>query len=480
MDKLDWKKTVKVIGLLAVTYILYVIAGGILSVTLRTPPEPVDRERTFKETSEQVTLLEYGLESFGARMNIIEEAEETLDVAYFYMEQGESVQLHYAYVLAAADRGVEVRYLLDGIFHGIRGNDRDVLRAFNAHPNIELKLYEPIFSVVLAPWRLNNRLHDKMLIADDRFAVTGGRNIGDLYYERGNVESGYSFDRDIMLMNLDGQEDGLIADMEIYYTELFDSDYSRSQDNRTLFSWEQTRAEEKAETLRAVYEDHQNAEAERDFVAQISDWIDRSVEINGGFHTHNSIERGFKQPYIWSDLLALANQAEEELFIQSPWVIPDRHMRRHLSEQEFAVGKGRLLTNGILTSVNTAGKVGNENRRGFFIDSFMDYYEFQPEGASLHMKSMVVDDRISAVGTFNFDARSTWLSTESMVVIDSEELAEQILKEAEQSYLKHSVRFLPDGTYVPGDNTDLADVPLWRRLMVKLLRPLAWSIESLL
>ncbi|WP_197017745.1 phospholipase D-like domain-containing protein [Alkalibacterium sp. AK22] len=480
MNKIGWKKAVNACGLLVVVYLLYVIAGGILSVTLRTPPEPVERALTFKETSEQVTLLEYGLASFGARMNIIEEAEETLDVAYFYMEQGESVQLHYAYVLAAADRGVNVRYLLDGLFHGVRGDDRDVLRAFNAHPNIELKLYEPVWSVVLAPWRVNNRMHDKILIADDQFAVTGGRNIGDLYYERGNVESSYSFDRDIMLINQEGQEDGLISDMQAYYTELFDSDYSQSQNNRTLFSWEQTRAEEKLEALRAVYEEHQHEEADREQVAQITDWIDQSVEINGGFHTHNSIERGFKQPYIWSDLLTLANQAEEELFVQSPWVIPNRHMRQHLEAVDLSVGQAKVLTNGKSTNSNIFAQAGTENRKDFFIESFADYYEFQPKGSSLHMKTLVVDNQISAVGAYNFDARSTWLSTESMLVIDSEELAEQIMNEAEASYLNRSVRFDPSVDKVPGEHTEVKEAALWERLLVPVMRPFAWVLESLL
>ncbi|WP_462226484.1 phospholipase D-like domain-containing protein [Alkalibacterium sp.] len=474
------KRAIKLAGGLIGLYVLYFIAGAVVFPILSTPPDVVERELEFYETDEQVALLEYGLEAFGARMDIIDQAEETIEVSYFYMEDGQSVQLFYAYIMAAADRGVEVRYLLDGLFHGVRGEDRDVLRAFNDHPNIELKLHEPVASVFIAPWRLNNRLHDKMLVVDGEHAIIGGRNVGDLYYERTGEDVGYSYDRDVLLIKPEEADGVLIEQMRSYYTDLFESDYAYSQNNRTLFGWEQNRAEEQYSELIEKYEEHQRELEEREYTSNLENWEERSVEINGGFLTHNSIERNFKQPYIWSDLLTLASQAEDTLFIQSPWVIPDRHMRRHLSEADISVNEGTILTNGISTNSNTAAQAGTENRRQFFVDSFMDYYEYQPKESSLHMKTMVVDEQISAVGAFNFDARSTWLSTESMIVLDSEELARQILDEAEESYLKKSVRFDADGSKVPGEKTDVKDAVWWQRILIPALRPLAWIVESLL
>lgn len=480
MNKRKAKTVGKIIGGIIGLYVIYFIFTALILVALRTPPGVVEREIEFKETDETVTLLEYGLDAFGARMDIIDQAEESIDVSYFYMEDGESVQLFYAYILAAADRGVEVRYILDGIFHGVRGDDRDVLRAFNAHPNIELKLYEPIVSIVLAPWRLNNRLHDKLLLVDNQYAIIGGRNVGDLYYERSAEDVGYSYDRDVLIINADQAEESLVSDMRAYYTDLFESEYAKTEDNRNLFQWEQNLADEKIAALTETYEEHKIELEERDNVSEVDNWVERSVEINSGFFTHNSIERNFKQPYIWSDMLTLASQAEESIFIQSPWTIPDRHMRRHIEEADITIDEGILLTNGMSTNSNMVAQSGTENRRQYFVDSFLDYYEYQPKEASLHMKSMVVDDRISVVGAFNFDARSTYLSTESMIVLDSEELAEQIMTEAEESYLKKSVLFEQDGTVIPGEKTDENDVIWWQRLLIPAMRPIAWALESLL
>lgn len=474
------KRSAKLVGGLIGSYLLYFIIGAVILPLLSTPPDVVDREITFLETDERAALLEYGLEAFGARMDIIDQAEESIEVSYFYMEDGESVQLFYAYIMAAADRGVEVRYLLDGLFHGVRGEDRDVLRAFNSHPNIELKLYEPVSSVVIAPWRVNNRLHDKMLMVDGEYAIIGGRNIGDLYYERSGEDVGYSYDRDVLLIKPEEAEGILIEEMRSYYTALFESDYARSQDNRTLFNWEQKRGQEQYRELINKYDMHQIELEKREYTSNLNNWEARSVEVNSGFFTHNSIERHFKQPFIWSDMLTLASEADESLFIQSPWVIPDRHMRRHIEEAAISITDGKILTNGMSTNSNLAAQAGTENRRPFFVESLLDYYEYQPKDASLHMKTMVVDEQISAVGAFNFDARSTWLSTESMIVLDSEELARQILNEAEESYLKKSVRFDSDGSKVPGEKTDIEDAVWWQRLLIPALRPLAWLVESLL
>jgi putative cardiolipin synthase len=95
-------------------------------------------------------------------------------------------------LIAAADRGVRVRALLDDIeLEGLTGR----VRAINSHPNIEIRIFNP-FSVrtnmrlrilrlaefVVDGMRLNHRMHNKLLIADNQIAILGGRNIGDEYF----------------------------------------------------------------------------------------------------------------------------------------------------------------------------------------------------------------------------------------------------------------------------------------------------------
>ena len=52
-------------------------------------------------------------------------------------------------------------------------------------------------------------------------------------------------------------------------------------------------------------------------------------------------------------------------------------------------------------------------------------------GHSCHTKAVLIDDRMSIVGSYNLDMRSTYQDTELMLAIDSEKLNSMIRKEAE-------------------------------------------------
>lgn len=463
-----------------VIYILYVVATAMIWPVIKPSPPKVDVEPEFIETTEKVTLLEYGIEAFAARMDVIDEAEETIDVAYYYMKEGQSVDLFHAYIYAAAERGVKVRYLLDGISHGVRGEDRDVIHTFNQHPNIEFRLYEPISRLFYAPWRINNRMHDKLLLVDNKYSVSGGRNVSDVYYARTSPDVGYSHDRDIFMMKTDEEETGIIDQMNDYYTDLFYSDYSVDQTNWSSLDWNGNKAEEKGRELEQAYAEHQEERQDLDPLTSIETWQERTVDIDRGYHVQNEVTRGFKEPVVWSHLLALSAQAEEHIYVQSPWIVPNGQMRKDMEETEFQATEGVMLTNGMSTNNNKGGQAGTENRKQMFIDSFLDYYEYQPKEASLHTKTWVFDKQISAIGTFNLDARSSYLSTESMAVLDSKELAEQLLEESEVSFLQKSTHIDPDGTETNGEETDGETASWQTRTIMPVLRALAWLLEDLL
>lgn len=111
-------------------------------------------------------LLDNPLDSGIARLKIIGDAQETLDISYFCIKDGESPNLFFGALIEAADRGVQVNLLLDGLFHGIKGEFKPIMYTFMLHPNMKLKFYEPFNPFM--PWTFNNRMHDKYIIADNR------------------------------------------------------------------------------------------------------------------------------------------------------------------------------------------------------------------------------------------------------------------------------------------------------------------------
>jgi cardiolipin synthase C len=134
-------------------------------------------------------LLPNNLEAFAARVAMIDAAECTLDLQYYIIHNDDIGLFLIERLLAAADRGVRVRVLVDDMY------TRDVqkgLVAFDAHENIELRIFNPwtqrsgklvrSFEYLFTP-RLNHRMHNKLIVADGIVAILGGRNLADEYFD---------------------------------------------------------------------------------------------------------------------------------------------------------------------------------------------------------------------------------------------------------------------------------------------------------
>ncbi|MBU5647878.1 phospholipase D family protein, partial [Pluralibacter sp. S54_ASV_43] len=111
-----------------------------------------------------ILALDDSLDAFAARYRLAEMAERTLDVQYYIWEDDMSGRLLFAVLLAAAKRGVHVRLLLDD--NNTPGLD-DTLRLLDAHPNIEVRLFNPFSFRMLRMLgyltdfaRLNRRMHN--------------------------------------------------------------------------------------------------------------------------------------------------------------------------------------------------------------------------------------------------------------------------------------------------------------------------------
>ena len=134
-------------------------------------------------------LVSDGTFAFALRAALVRNAQRSLDLQYYIWHSDVTGRLLAREVIAAADRGVRVRLLLDDL--DARGRDF-WLAAADAHPNIEVRLFNPfaarrgplrkIGEVLTAYSRINHRMHNKNLIADNRVAISGGRNIGDEYF----------------------------------------------------------------------------------------------------------------------------------------------------------------------------------------------------------------------------------------------------------------------------------------------------------
>lgn len=142
--------------------------------------------------------------AYGSRLALVEAAQKTLDLQYYAIHADASTERLLLGVVAAAQRGVRVRVLLDD-FHSA-GRDAQVMRLAFV-PNIEMRMFNPLTGArgstlgrmvsALADFsRVQQRMHNKLFIADNAMGVTGGRNLGDAYF--GSGDSGNFVDLDVL------------------------------------------------------------------------------------------------------------------------------------------------------------------------------------------------------------------------------------------------------------------------------------------
>ncbi|MDG1065680.1 MAG: phospholipase D-like domain-containing protein, partial [Luminiphilus sp.] len=155
---------------------------------LEPPASPLVRLAQ-SQAGSGVALLADPEEALQVRLGLAELAQVTLDLQY-YLWQGDESGLSLSHeVLAAADRGVRVRILLDDIYHSGRDSAYQTL---NSHPNVQVRLFNPMGNRGAAKMpnyafnksTFNYRMHNKIFLVDGVAAVLGGRNIGDEYFGR--------------------------------------------------------------------------------------------------------------------------------------------------------------------------------------------------------------------------------------------------------------------------------------------------------
>ncbi|MFJ7753641.1 phospholipase D-like domain-containing protein [Peribacillus muralis] len=421
------KTALKGILLVLLGYFLYVTVTAVIIFCLPKEKEAgrmTNHISTYMgakdSTVDRVLLLEDGYESGMARMQMIQEAKDSIDVAYYSIAKGETSELLLGALIEAADRGVKIRILLDGICHGLRGELRNARYALASHENIELRYYETFKP--FKPWTWHNRLHDKIMTVDGKLAIIGGRNIADKYLAS-QPPKDFVYDRDVLIFNAKQEKDSVIVDMKDYLNELWDHPYT-SEAFANLSKQQTEKGKKMRASLSSEYRDAQHAKAE--FVQPVIHWRTSTAATTKVSFVHNPIERFYKYPFVWKSLVDIAAEANRSVYIQSPYIVPADRLEEYVPNRLEDKAEWTILTNSVTSTPNVIAFSGYLGLRDRIVETGARLYEYS-KLYSLHGKSVVYDERLSAVGSFNLDSRSAFLNTESMVIIDSEAFASQLV-----------------------------------------------------
>jgi phosphatidylserine/phosphatidylglycerophosphate/cardiolipin synthase-like enzyme len=414
-----------------------------------------------------VYVLEDGDGAMITRAWLSDHAEHTIDVQYFIFSADNVGLIAADYLVRAADRGVRVRVLVDDL---LVEADGDALLALDAHPNLEIRIYNPntnigkslprkLFNVAADFRGINQRMHNKTFTVDGRIVITGGRNIADEYFDY-NQE--YNFrDRDVLLLG------GITREIQASFNRFWNDPLSRpvgelvrspgvDSSSRTRLEelhqyacnpgnyWPEVRA--KLDSIPAAFERIRNSgELEwLDSVQYISDVPgknDGSQGLGGGGVTLDALE-------------TLVRQAKSSIAIQSPYLITTEAGQALFRETVARGVEVRILTNSLGATDNLEAFNGYQRDRRTLLRAGVRIFEFRPDAEErralmkgvlpsnlrhppifgLHAKSMVIDGQITVIGTFNLDPRSANLNTECLTVIHSREVAQRVLAGMEQEF----------------------------------------------
>src|SRR5210317_786130 len=142
-----------------------------------------------REASTGLYRLDSGQDALGARVGLIERAEQTIDIQSYLIKDDISGNLIALHLAAAADRGIRVRLLMDD---ALTEQVDSGLLSLDKHDNIEVRVFNPFprrrsrFISLLANFNiLNRRMHNKTFTVDNQVTIVGGRNLADEYYQTG-------------------------------------------------------------------------------------------------------------------------------------------------------------------------------------------------------------------------------------------------------------------------------------------------------
>lgn len=400
-------------------------------------------------------LLSDGTEAFAARLTLADLAEKTLDLQY-YMIRNDEISKTIAYSLVeAAERGVRVRILIDDLYALGAGFELSLL---NAHENIEIRVFNPFRTRGSVGWRhivefignktrLNRRMHNKMFIADNSYAIVGGRNIANEYFNVGDTPS--FVDLDVLAVGpivrqtstaFDAywNSEFAIAIDALYLTKPKQGDFDkRARAFETLF--EELRSSAYAEGIRTAKLMAEFREQRLLFV-----WGDAHVEYDSPSKAlgklHLILGDETRTP---SD--QLLNHAKQSVVMISPYFVPGPAGVIRLGEWVQRGVQVSVLTNALVSSDHAMVHTGYARYRKALLKNGVILHEMKPDTldmktwrrekkelgrsrASLHAKAIVIDGRYTVIGSGNLDPRSSLYNTEAMYVIDSTELAAQVLK----------------------------------------------------
>ena len=390
-------------------------------------------------------LLNDGPGALDWRLRAIDSATESIDVQTFLWSIDTVGAMVLDHLVAAAERGVEIKLLVDDSF--LLGED-DILLELAHHPNIEYRLYNPYKrrsnnavtrqALNLAEFRrLDHRMHNKAMIVDNRVAIVGGRNLADEYF---GLHAVANF-RDLEVL-VGGP---IVLDVSAEFDTYWNDHWAVPIESVSHVK----HAAADLDAARTVREANVHLHAEQTSAERLDTWRSLVAGAVDGKATlfadkppeQNPAEESEAPVQVAHALMEMIDAAREEVLIVSAYLIPTPALEGAVKR---AVERGvriRMLTNSIRSNNHITAHSAYRNHIRTLLDNGAELHEvridaddrdiymlspIEEKKLALHAKALVIDADKVFIGSANLDPRSLRINTEMGFLIESEALNAEV------------------------------------------------------
>jgi cardiolipin synthase C len=420
-------------------------------------------------------LLPVATASYEARLALAARAERSLDVQYFEWQGDASGRYLLNALRLAAERGVRVRVLVDDL----HSDDAEkLMEGFAAFDNVQVRLFNPfvrgrgsLFIKLVTSLdeliRVNHRMHNKMFVADNALAVFGGRNIADEYFMRSEERNFVDLD----MLAAGPVVQALSASFDAYWNSEYvypiDAIVPRSagtpeqRRNALIAELAATDPPPPDRTVPLRYQPYVKVPADLD--SGRLRLVDAHAElradpIDKAAGTRLSDRVGTVRAFVGE----FTRAATQEVVAISPYFVPGKLGMETIEMLSRRGVRMQVLTNSLAATDEPAVYSGYSRYVVPMLRLGVEIHELSPTlvrqrgrlgrfGESqgmLHAKIIVVDRARVFLGSLNIDGRSERYNTELGVLIDSPEIAADLLNMLDFAGSSYRLRLAADGERV--------------------------------
>jgi len=410
-------------------------------------------------------LLPHSIDGLTFRTQLIRAAQRSLDIQYYIFAEDDSGKLLQQALLDAADRGVRVRLLIDDSNSFGDAQSKEILAALNDHRNIDLRLFNPFtyrgnfpvfryLDYAATASRINHRMHNKLFVVDGALAIVGGRNVADEYFDTSTATVRFG-DFDVAAVG------PVVPSLAATFDEYWNCALSIPQKALAPVALEST----SLPTARAELAEHSADGDMRDLERRVNAgeplkgllegrpplvWANATVIVDPPEKVNVAMGERAHSPIV-RELMQSLKAATTEVAIVSPYFVPGEHGLGVLEELRQRNVRVRILTNSLSSTDVPLVHGAYRKYREPLVAAGAELFEVRAvpgqlpassirgsgSGGSdapfaLHAKIYVFDRKKLFIGSANFDRRSFQLNTELGLMIDSPELARQIVTRFDQ------------------------------------------------